>query len=309
MNINKNLKISVVISTCNRPELLSKAIKSVLNQTFQDFEIVVVDDGLKRRANKVIENINDDRIIYIQNKENKGGSATRNVGIKNTKTDWVAFLDDDDEWNSEKLQKQYEAIEKYGNKIGFVFCGAEFHNQQNNNVKIKKYDSGEMIKNYYEQCIALNFKVYTPTLIVRKGIFLKAGYFSEDLPSNQETELMMRITKISEGYCVNDNLVKVNFLDGEHIGGNINRRIMGKILTIQKHQEELEKRPGALSKHYYVLGDLYRIANDFKKARKCYKKSWRNNKTQIKALIMFMLLSNYLLYKLAINTKDIIKNN
>ena len=207
------------------------------------------------------------------------------------------------------MQKQYNIIKEYGSKIGFVFCGAEFFNQQGIKIKTKKYNSDEKIKSYYEQCISLEFKMYTPTLIVKKDILTKINYFDEDLPSNQETELMVRVTKICDGYCVNNVLAKINFLDGEHIGGNVSRRIKGKELVLQKHWEEFNKRPVALSKCYYTLGDLYRSNNDFKKAQKYYKKSWQKDKKQIKALLLFILLFNHLFYRTIIAVKNAIKNS
>jgi len=291
-------KISIVIPTCNRPRLLSRAIQSVLNQTFSDFEVIIIDDGLKERADNVIEKINDNRIIYIQNKTNKGGSATRNIGIKKAQSSWIAFLDDDDEWKPEKLQEQYKVIRDFGDKIGFIFCGAEFFDQQNNNTKIKKYGADEKIKNYYKQYISLDLKVNTSVVVIRKNILEKVGYFDEDLPSNQETELMMRVTKICEGFCVNKVLVKVNFLEGEHVGGNIDRRIKGKELVLEKHWNELKKKPKILASYYYVIGDLYRAKKDFILAKNYYKKSWQKDRTKLKSLLLIVLLQNVLIYNI-----------
>ena len=90
------IKVSVIIPTHNRPEYVGRAIKSVLNQTYQDFEIIVVDDGLEKRAEPVINKITDSRIKYIKHEQEKGGSAARNTGIRAAQGEYIAFLDNDD---------------------------------------------------------------------------------------------------------------------------------------------------------------------------------------------------------------------
>jgi len=104
-------KVSVVIPTCNRPDLLPRAIKSVLAQTYQDFEIIVVDDGREKSSENVVAGIGDARLKYIKQTDKKGGSAARNTGIKAAAGDFIAFLDDDDEWLPEKLDKQVRGLD------------------------------------------------------------------------------------------------------------------------------------------------------------------------------------------------------
>ena len=96
----KNPTVSVIIPTYNRAHLVGRAIKSVLNQTYRDFEIIVVDDGSTDNTKDIIKEFQkkDKRIKYIPYEKNKGGSAARNTGIKAAKGEYIAFLDSDDEW-------------------------------------------------------------------------------------------------------------------------------------------------------------------------------------------------------------------
>src|SRR5262245_46961170 len=103
-------KVSVIIPTHNRADFLRDAIFSVLNQTFQDFEIIVVDDASTDNTSEVIGAFNDERIRYLRHDTNKGGSAARNTGILNSQCDYIAFLDDDDQWLPEKLAKQVDTL-------------------------------------------------------------------------------------------------------------------------------------------------------------------------------------------------------
>src|SRR5678816_1113469 len=99
-------KVSVIIPTHNRAEFLRAAITSVLNQTFQDFEIVIIDDASKDHTQEVIANFNDARIKVIHNQISKGAAGSRNIALINTSCKYIAFLDDDDEWLPEKLKIQ-----------------------------------------------------------------------------------------------------------------------------------------------------------------------------------------------------------
>ena len=95
--------VSVIIPTYDRSEFLRTAIASVLAQTLQDFEIIVVDDASADDTQEVVGNLDDGRIRYIRHEINKGVAATRNTGVLNSKGKYIAFLDDDDKWFPEKL--------------------------------------------------------------------------------------------------------------------------------------------------------------------------------------------------------------
>jgi glycosyltransferase involved in cell wall biosynthesis len=98
--------ISVVIPTLRRAQLLSRAIRSVLAQTIHDLELVVVVDGVDGDTTRLLASIQDPRLRFIQNPRSLGSAEARNVGIKKATGEWIAFLDDDDEWEKDKLEKQ-----------------------------------------------------------------------------------------------------------------------------------------------------------------------------------------------------------
>src|SRR5215475_868787 len=114
-------KVSVIIPTHNRAEFLRSAITSVLNQTFQDFEIIIIDDASKDHTQEVIANFNDARIKVIYNQVSKGAAGARNIGIMNSSSEYTAFLDDDDEWLPEKLQIQNCFLDDSPSEVGGVY--------------------------------------------------------------------------------------------------------------------------------------------------------------------------------------------
>jgi len=97
-------KVSVIIPTFNRSKLLIEAVQSVLNQTFQDFEILIIDDGSTDDTKQRIRDLRESRFRYRRNRVNPGVSASRNKGISNSRGGYIGFIDDDDRWLLEKQQ-------------------------------------------------------------------------------------------------------------------------------------------------------------------------------------------------------------
>ena len=105
-------RVSVVIPTRNRPESVRRAVMSVLSQTVEDIELIVVIDGPDLCTAGVLSEMHDRRLRYVELPRNVGGSEARNEGIRQARTDWIALLDDDDEWLPAKLERQLSAVER-----------------------------------------------------------------------------------------------------------------------------------------------------------------------------------------------------
>src|SRR5690625_3525723 len=117
--------VTVVIPTYNRAHVVHRAIDSVLGQTFADFELIVVDDGSTDGTEAVLSTYTDPRIRYLVQLVNRGVSAARNRGIKEARGEFVAFLDSDDEWFPEKLERQVNRFKRAPDNVGLVYCGVE----------------------------------------------------------------------------------------------------------------------------------------------------------------------------------------
>ena len=119
-------EVSVIIPTHNRAHMVRRAIESVLAQTWQDFEIVVISDGSKDSTDEVVASFVDNRIRLLKHERERGASAARNTGLQASSGGYIAFLDDDDEWLPDKLRVQLDAIRQSDSMTGLVYCWIEY---------------------------------------------------------------------------------------------------------------------------------------------------------------------------------------
>lgn len=262
-------KVSVVIPTYNRPDLVSRAIDSVLAQSFQDFEVIVVDDGMEKRSEATVSAFGDKRIKYIKNESSLGGGGARNVGIKNAQGEFVAFLDDDDLWLPKKLEIQIKTIEEAIGGAGFCFTSVV----KDDGKKRENTSVDENTRDWSVRSLTRFKGFLTSTLLVNRKVFEEVGYFDESFPTHQEADLILRISQVYKGVGINMPLVIMDISPHEHIGGNIKKRIIGREKIISKHKDLISKYPDILAKHYFWLGLLYRNDGQFDKAREVFKQS------------------------------------
>ncbi len=293
-------KVSVVIPTHNRPELLAEAIKSVLNQTFQDFEIIIVDDGVEKRADKVCQSFSDPRIIYINHDLECGGGAARNTGIKKSNGKYIAFLDDDDQWIVNKLSIQLEKLDVSSGDVGFCFSAVE--NIFVNHREITTVPDG--VADYHELALRRFKGFLTVTLVIKKEVFKHIGFFDETLPSHQEIDLIIRITKHFLGIGINQPLVNVRMGASDQVGANFLKKVTGRKILLEKYSIEYQKRPKDLAFHYFYLGLLYRDQFLFAEAKNYFFQAFMKYKNFKYFLHLLTMLGDGFVYKILLKFKS-----
>jgi len=264
-------KVSVIIPTCNRPEYVKKAIESVLEQTYQDFEIIVVDDGMKDRAEEVVKSFSDTRITYIQHSENRGCAASKNTGARNAKGKYIAILDDDDEYLPQKLQLQYGAMESAGDEVAFSFTSAiECFDD-------REYESPvpEGVQDYHELALRNFSAMHGSMLMYRRDVFLEHGGLDENYPTHTDVSFLVGFTKKYKGIGINKPLVKRTLRSKhEQMGSNVHNRIRGRLMLLEQYKEDFAKHPAFLAKHSERLAKFYREVGDWQNARKNFWKAF-----------------------------------
>lgn len=199
--------ISVVIPTYNRINFIEKAVLSVLNQTYRDFEILIIDDGsLDETVNFIKEKFSKEiteGIIRVFENSHNGISATRNKGVAEAKGDFIAFLDSDDTWNNKKLEFQMKYLSENPS------CPIVFTKYQNL-LPDGNVISQEQLKLSNEQC-----EMYVASSLVRKEVFNIAGMFDVSLERGEDYEWACRakMCGIDVSHCINEILYNRNIHD------------------------------------------------------------------------------------------------
>jgi glycosyltransferase involved in cell wall biosynthesis len=202
--VMKTPLISVIIPTYNRARLLKETIDSVLKQNFQNFELIVVDDGSTDNTGEILSDYKDH--IQVLAQKNKGVSAARNLGISKAKGEFIAFLDSDDLWLPEKLTAQVDFFQSHPDAL---VCQTEeiwIRNGKRVNPKKrhKKY-SGMIFEQSLPLCI-----VSPSAVMMRKSLFEKVGLFDEHLPACEDYDLWLRISCQYPIYLINTALIIKN---------------------------------------------------------------------------------------------------
>ncbi len=183
---------SVIIPLYNKENFIENTIKSVLNQSFTDFELLIIDDGSTDKSVEIVKNIIDNR-IKLFTKNNEGVAIARNYGIENSTSNFISFLDADDIWNIDFLQTISHYINKYPNQ--FVFTTAKEIETKNSSFiptySIKKTSTCEIV-NFFEasnkECV-----LWTSNVVVHKKVFKQVGVFDTKISKGEDTELWIRI--------------------------------------------------------------------------------------------------------------------
>ena len=192
--------ISIIIPTFNRASRLRKAVDSVVAQSHQDFELIVVDDGSDDNTAECIESYNSD-IVYIR-QENSGPAAARNRGIEKARYDLLAFLDSDDWFAENKLETQIKAMEQNPSYLISHTDEIWYRNGQILNQKLKhKKNSGDIFRQSLELCA-----VGMSTVMMRREIIERYGFFDEDLPCCEDYDLWLRVSAEQEFLLVEEPL-------------------------------------------------------------------------------------------------------
>lgn len=201
-------KVSIIIPTYNRTQYLGKTLSSILQQTFQDFEIIVVDDGTPNDDNKILcEPI--EKLKYIKITNTGGPAKPRNIGIQEAKGEYIAFVDDDDLWLPEKLAKQVAILDN-NLDFGLVHGCCQVIDEDGiiKNEIIGRPGNPQVKHGDVSMRMIGNWSVMMPTSFVRKKVIDKVGFFNEKMPpAGEDMEYWARCSFETKFYYIDEPLV------------------------------------------------------------------------------------------------------
>jgi len=237
MRMNEKPLLSVIIPTHNRAKMLKRAIGSVLAQTWQDFEVIVVSDGSTDNTEEVGESFKDPRMHLLKHESARGASAARNTGLRVSNGKYIAFLDDDDEWTLNKLEVQLPVIQRSGPEVGLVYCWMDYvHEGQVLKTRcptLRGYIFPEMLD---KQAIT-----NSSTLLIRREVLDIVKGFDETLPRGNDGDFIRRVTKHFEVDYVPKVLSKVYVGHADRISINSRKNLENVIVALEKRLQDFEE--------------------------------------------------------------------
>ena len=309
--MTKKPLVSIIIPTYNRAEFLSKAIESALNQTYDNIEILVVDDGSTDNTKKVVQNLqkNNSNIRYFWQKNSGGAAKPKNKGIENTKGRYIAILDSDDEFLPTKIEKQLQTFKKSkSDKLMAVGTDAKEIYKEKNKIRIfhvPNYD------NPLKELLKHDYMGSGSAMMYKKELFHEIGMFDENLKSGQDAEMRLRIA--SSGY--NFHFIHKPLFKYKIHKGNISQSISAEKKSndveyiFKKYKKYYRKNPNIYSIKLRYDGTRNMYLKNKKKAKKKFIKSIKVNPLNLRSyLYLFLSFLGVNIYKKINEFRHSIKN-
>lgn len=231
--------VSVVLPTYNRAELIDRSIRSVLQQTYEDFELIVVDDGSTDATAAALQKLGDPRLRCIRLETNRGAAAARNVGIRHAAGRFIAFQDSDDEWVAENLELHMHVFETCAPEVGIVY--SDMHRiRRDGSTDYHRSPTlvpGVLIDpstRFYQVC-----KLGIQSSVIRRECFAQIGDFNEAFPALEDLELFIRLSRRYRFHHLQAPLVRYHETDG--LSQNMPAKLVARTLLLELYRNDLER--------------------------------------------------------------------
>lgn len=306
--MNDEVGISVVVTTYGRANRIEKCIESIVKQKYKNYEIIIVDDNGKETENqkntekklKKYKEILREKMKYIINEINLGANKSRNIGIQNSKNDYISFLDDDDEYTEERLEEVNKILKQ--NEYDLIYTGALMIDEKKCREKYRYVVSEKENVELRKQILVSNFIGSNSFVVLKKKKVIEIGYYDEVLKAAQDWDLWIRII-FNEGkvygidkplvrYYINSDLTRIsNNLEKiknamEIVFNKVNTKFLNsfdkdfqnKIIFGQKKY---------FMEYYYKKNDFINFRSVFNEIRKKFKDKRIGNKNKLRYYLSY----------------------
>lgn len=265
--------VSVVIPAYNRENTIAESVKSVLNQTFTNIEVIVVDDHSTDKTWNILNTIKDNRLRAVLLEENHGACYARNKGVELACGDFIAFQDSDDVWYPEKLEKQLEAMER--EKADICFCRAKRVALNGLTDLLPQIDESRHVSKQELQ----NRSLVSTQMMIGKAQCFKSNQFDVDMPRLQDYDLVIRLAEQYNFYYISEPLVEIR-LQSNSISMDPRKKVIASTMILEKYSDILQENTVMKCEILQTIlsGRGLLGENDLNTAKKLYntKKNYKN---------------------------------
>ncbi len=299
--------VSVVLPTYKRMHLVRRAVHSALWQTFGDLEVIVVDDASPDVTAEVVRQVDDPRLRYVRHETNRGLAAARNTGIAHARGAYIAFLDDDDLWLPDKLEKQLRCFEQSAPSVGAVHCGFLRWQAMPPYRGVVPTGPSELQGHALFKLLIRKAFTQPSALVVKRCVVDEIGLFDEAFVRVEDTDFILRIATRYEFGFVPENLLLYYELPGSLVTDKFLMLSMLEKLT-RKHRSLYEQHPGLYAQTLAWLGGQYRVLGELTKARELVAEALCRDRRSVLARRIARRIRYRRLWGLASRTKAVLRS-
>lgn len=205
-------KVTVIIPTYNRMGTIAESVQSVLDQTYSNLELLIVDDGSTDGTESVIKEFTDNRINYVRMDKNGGVANARNVGVSLAKTDWIAFQDSDDIWHKDKLEKQMTYAKEHP-EYALIYSKYRLIYPDGEESVVPAYPNEVMEGDIFKPLLERNV-IGAPTVLVKRETFMDIGGFDTAFHALEDWDFVIRFAKQYRIGFIDEMLMDARMLNG-----------------------------------------------------------------------------------------------
>ncbi len=289
--------VSVIVPTYNRADAIPRTIESVLSQTLEDLELIIVDDASDDDTDEVVASYDDDRIRFFQHEENQGASVARNTGIDHAEGEYMAFLDSDDVWLPTKVEKQVLTLELRSDEWVAAYCKAETVHPDGQNPVIKwatelisrrnKTEGAEGGKELIGPVLSDDLHTSAgSSLLVKSDVVREIDGFDESFDRFQDPEFLIRVLKHGKLACVNEPLL-LRYETGSPSADAVAEADEHFRRTFAEEVERLEQQGiDVTGAHHYILARQYLDEGQLRTGLRYLRRSRRPELRQVPGLLL-----------------------
>lgn len=260
--------MTVIMPVYNRGNLLSKSVESVLNQSFLDFELLLIDDCSTDNTWEIINSYKDPRVKVFKLPFNSGAAAARNLGITKSSGNFVSFLDSDDTFEENFLKISLETLQKTANNVGFMWTGRNIINKKGAHQQTWKPTGTSSYLVFLK-----DIRIGTGAgITLKREVFDKCGKFNEDLPAAEDTEFFFRISQHFDFTYTEECLINIYRNSSDRLSRSYIRIARAYNIFLKDHYQEIDKDPQLKRIYYYKMMWLNFHIPDPQQAREFFKK-------------------------------------
>lgn len=257
--MNQKETVSVILPTYNRATLISRAIRSVLDQTWQDLELIIVDDGSTDNTRQTVEVFTDDRIRYVRLQQNGGAARARNKGISEANGRYIAFIDSDAVWKPDKTAKQMEVMLLCGESIAMVYSRVQALGAGGEKLSIwPPYDDEINYSGYLFDKLLVRNWIDASTMLIRTDCLNKIGGLMEGMRCLEDWELALRIAEKWEIVLVDEILAYTDMISENRVSNNNYGYLEARCYLLSKYKQKMMEN-GSLER---IMKEILYIARD-----------------------------------------------